>query len=245
MIAVDGVPAAGEIVVISIRREHIVDVVIESLEGYERPVFIPLRGMVEHHIQNDLDAGRMKITDQRPQLIPLVVVLLLRAIARIGGKIADSVISPVIDQFLSIKVPAVLHLVKLEDRHHLHCRDPEPLQIRNFLPESLKCTWRRHAGALSHSEAAHMELIDHQILHRNRLVVIVPVIGCPDDPRTILRHIVLLPPDPLPCHGLRIDVEQLMLPVEQQSLLRVPWSVHRICILKPGNIKAEHDHRPD
>ena len=48
----------------------------------------------------------MEIADQRPQLVPLVVILLLRAIARIGGKIADSVISPVIDQFLSIKVPA-------------------------------------------------------------------------------------------------------------------------------------------
>ena len=64
MIAVDGIPAAGEIIVIPIRRQHIVDVVVEPLEGYERPVFISLRGMVENHIQNDLDACRMKITDQ-------------------------------------------------------------------------------------------------------------------------------------------------------------------------------------
>ena len=232
MIAVDGVPAAGKIVVIPIRRQHIVDVVVEPLERYERPIFISLRSMVENHIQNDLDARRMEIADQRPQLVPLVVILLLRAIARIGGKIADSVISPVIDQFLSIKVPAVLHLVKLEDRHHLHCRDPEPLQIRNFLPESLKCAWRRHAGTLSHRETAHMELINHQILHRNRLVIIIPVIGGPDDPRTVFRHIVLLPPDPLPCHGLRIDVEQLVPPVKQQSLLRIPWAIYRVGVLK-------------
>ena len=56
MITVHNVSTATEIVVVCIRRKHIVHVIVYSLEGEARSHLISLSGMVEHYIKNDLYA---------------------------------------------------------------------------------------------------------------------------------------------------------------------------------------------
>ena len=55
VIAVQGVAAAAEIIVFSVRGKHIVNVIVKSLKGKERSFFIPLCRMIEYHIQDYLD----------------------------------------------------------------------------------------------------------------------------------------------------------------------------------------------
>ena len=55
MVAVDRVAAAGKVVVVPLRRQHVVDIVVEALEGNELSVLIPLRRMVEYNVKDHLD----------------------------------------------------------------------------------------------------------------------------------------------------------------------------------------------
>ena len=55
MIAVQRVPAAAEVVIRSVRGQHIVDVVVKALKTERRTHLVPFSGMVEHHIQDDVD----------------------------------------------------------------------------------------------------------------------------------------------------------------------------------------------
>ena len=96
MVAVQGIATAAEIVIFSVRRQHIVDVVVKAFEGKEGAVFISLGSMVKHYVQKYLDTVLVKDTDQVFQLITLPVILCAGSVAGVGGEEADCVISPVI-----------------------------------------------------------------------------------------------------------------------------------------------------
>ena len=64
MIAVQRIAAAAEIIIPAIRREHVIDPVVKALETEAGTLFIALRRMIEHHVQNDLDPVFMERPDQ-------------------------------------------------------------------------------------------------------------------------------------------------------------------------------------
>ena len=96
MIAVQGVAAAAEIVIIPIGRQHVVDVVVKALEGEEGAHLIALGGVVKDHIQDDLDPIVVEGFDQLLELITLHVPLGRGGIAGVGGKEAYGIVAPVI-----------------------------------------------------------------------------------------------------------------------------------------------------
>ena len=97
VIAVQRIAAAAEIIISAIRRQHIINVIVKAFKGNEGAVLIALRRMVEHHVQNDLDARICQRPDQLLQFRSFPVVLIGRRIAGIGCKKADGAVAPVIE----------------------------------------------------------------------------------------------------------------------------------------------------
>ena len=64
MIAVHDVATAAEIIVVAIRRQHVIDIVINALEAEARSHLISFCRVVEHNIQNDLDAIFLELANQ-------------------------------------------------------------------------------------------------------------------------------------------------------------------------------------
>ena len=129
MVAVEGVAAAAEIIILPVRREHVIDPVVKALEAEARPLFVALRRMIEHHVQDHLDPVFMQRPDQLLEFRPLPVVLAGRRIAGIRRKKADRIVPPVIQQLLSVRFPGVHGFVKFKYRHQLHRVDAKLLQI--------------------------------------------------------------------------------------------------------------------
>src|SRR5262249_58752294 len=63
MIAVDRVAAAGEVEVLAVRAEHVINLIVQPAEGIGAAAVVPLAGMIEDDIENDLDARFMKCPD--------------------------------------------------------------------------------------------------------------------------------------------------------------------------------------
>ena len=127
VVAVQGVSAAAEIVIVSLGGEEVVNIVVEALEGEEGPVLVALRRVVEDHVQVDLDPVFVAVLDEPLELVALPVVLQAGGVAGIGGEEADGVVAPVVVELLPVHQPGVLHLVELEDGHQLHGVDPQLL----------------------------------------------------------------------------------------------------------------------
>ena len=54
MVAIEGIAAAAEIIILSIRRQQIVNIIVEALEREKRPSLVAFGGVVEHYVQIDL-----------------------------------------------------------------------------------------------------------------------------------------------------------------------------------------------
>ena len=56
MVAIQGIAAAAEIIIVPIRRKHIVDIIIKPFKGEARAMLVPFRRVIEHHVKNTLNA---------------------------------------------------------------------------------------------------------------------------------------------------------------------------------------------
>ena len=88
--------------------------------------------------------------------------------AGVGREEADGIIAPVVQKFSSIHYPPVAQLVKFEDGHQLDGIDPQVLQIRDLLSDSLKGSRRADPG-IHHGKSPDMHL---------SLIHIYPVACC-------------------------------------------------------------------
>ena len=200
--------------------------------------------MVEHHIQNDLDAVLLQDPDQPLQLGALPVVLHLGGVAGVGSKKAHRVVSPVVDQLPAVHHPLVGHLVKFEDGHQLHRIDPQGLQIGQLLQQALKGARMGHPGGGMPGEAPHMDLVDDQVLERKAGgVKIPPVKALPHHPGVVglpLRQAAA--PYALSGHRPGVWVQQKAAGIKAQAAGRVIRPVHPIGVLKLFNIQAKDNH---
>ena len=125
MVAVQGIAAATEIIVIPVRCQHIVNVIVKSFEGKAGSSLISLRRVIKYHIQNTLNAILMKGADQFFQFRSFFIIFHLRRVTGVGCKEAHRVVAPVIHHRFVVHHPVISHLVKLKDWHQLHCVDPQ------------------------------------------------------------------------------------------------------------------------
>ena len=75
MVAVKGIAASAEIVVLPSRREHVVDTVVNALETHKGPVLVSLRGVVKDDVQIDLDLVVLEQLDELLELGSFLIVL--------------------------------------------------------------------------------------------------------------------------------------------------------------------------
>ena len=137
MVAVEGVVAAGEVQVAAriVGVEQVVDAVVQSPVGEGGSVRAPLGRVVEHHVQDHLDAGGVQGLDHLLELAHLAARLRSRGVAALGGEQADRVVGPVVDQRLTRSRSGGV-LVRFGHRQQLDRGHAHLAQIRDALREA-------------------------------------------------------------------------------------------------------------
>ncbi len=244
MIAVERIAAAGEIVVIPLGGEQVVDVVVKALEGEEGAHLIALGGVVEHHVQVYLDPPLLAGPDEVFQLVPLPVILGGGGVAGVGGEKAHRAVAPVVIELLPVHLPVVQHLVELENGHELNGVHPQLLKVVQLFHQSGEGAGAGHPRGGVLGEAAHVELVDDEVLRGDEgLAHIAPV-------KVVLHHpglVVLamgsgIAPAALAGDRLGVGVQQIAAFVKNQALFRLVGAVNPVGVLKFLDVQLEHNH---
>mmetsp|Transcript_66841 Transcript_66841/g.196206 ORF Transcript_66841/g.196206 Transcript_66841/m.196206 type:complete len:915 (-) Transcript_66841:209-2953(-) len=169
-VGVDRVAAPSVVAVVLAGHQ----VVVLLRDGGQRvPVALApcaLAGVVEHHVQDHLDAVAVQLADQRLELDDSSVVVRLRGEAVHGHVVRAGGVAPVVAQvLLGLRVQARAGgLVVLEDRQQLHAVDAHAEQVRDLLQEAAEGPGAVlpvvHAAVGVLRETAHMRLVDHKVL---------------------------------------------------------------------------------
>ena len=95
---VEGVPGPGEIHVFSrlFRREPVISGIIHAAKTQRRPEMISFRGMIINHVEDHLDAGRVKIAHHALELGDLLAHHAAARVFRLRREETDCVVAPVI-----------------------------------------------------------------------------------------------------------------------------------------------------
>ena len=158
VVGVERVAAAG---VVGVPRaavfEDVVGRVVDAAEAERRPVLIALGGVVEHHVENDLDAGPVQRLDHVAELVHRAERVLARAVRLVRREERDRRVAPVVD----LARRTVLG-VELEHRQQFDRGDAELLEVRNLLDQAGVGAARllADAGARMAGEAADVHLVD-------------------------------------------------------------------------------------
>jgi hypothetical protein len=154
-----GVAGAGVVFVgARVVFQEVVELIVEPPPANRRAPFVPLRGVVEHHIEDDLDAGLVEGLDHLLELANLPAPVVVVGVEPVWGHEGRRVVAPVVAQRLAgVRVDAVqLVLVELLDGHQLDGRDPEVREVGNFFGEPAKGPGGLHIGALVGGKAANV-----------------------------------------------------------------------------------------
>ena len=137
--------------------EDVVRLVVQTAEAQRRPAVVAFRRVVEHDIENDLDAGPVQRLDHIAKFIHRAKRILTRAVGLVRRKERDRRIAPVID----FSRRAVLG-IELEHRQQFDGRDAELLEIGNLLDQTGigPAFVLSDAGTGMAGEAAHVHFID-------------------------------------------------------------------------------------
>ena len=195
--------------------------------------------MVEDYVQNNFDPLLLQALDHFLELRALFVVLDRSGIGRIRREESDGIISPVLQKHLSIVASGVDTFIKFEDRHQLDRCHSEFLQIRDLLDDPREGSRILHAGCLVPGKSADMHLVDDRILHgRIGKIVFSPVIGLLDDSGMVIRFRLGGAPGSLPGHSFGIGIQDQLILVKIQSLLRVIGAVELVGVFKLFHIQS-------
>ena len=140
MVTVQSVATATEIVIISVWGEHVINVVVQSLEADGFALFVALRGMVEYNVQDDFNTVGMKLTNQRLKLSALLVVFIGCRIAAVRCKESDCIVAPAFEKLFAVNSTGIHGFVKFKDRHEFYRVDPEFFKVWDFFHQAGKST---------------------------------------------------------------------------------------------------------
>ena len=100
-------------------------------EAQRRPAVVAFGGVVEHDVEDDLDARPVQRLDHVAELVHRAERIPARAVGLVRREERDRRIAPVVD----LARRAVLG-VELEHRQQLHRGDPELLEIGDLLDQA-------------------------------------------------------------------------------------------------------------
>ncbi len=146
----------------------------------------PSRGVVEHHVEDDLDA---RLVERLHHLLELAHGVRRRPVAGVRGLRREErhrLVAPEVAQRLSGEEVAPRHVALLElgHRHQLDRRDAQLAQVRDLLDDAAEGTRVRDARARVAREPAHVHLVDDRVGERDvERVLVAPVELLVDDAR--------------------------------------------------------------
>ena len=98
---------------------------------------IALVGVVEHHIQDDLDARPVQGFHHITEIREMAACARRLAITAVRREEADGAVAPEIAQSLAVRSGAHRKIgIELECRQKFHCSDAERLQVRDLLDDA-------------------------------------------------------------------------------------------------------------
>ena len=245
MIAVQRIAAAAEIVIISFRCEHIINLVVKTFETEGFSQFISFGSMVEYDIEDNFDPVLMKITDQFLQFSSFTVMFRLGSVAGIRGKEIDGIISPVFKKAFAVYGAGVHILVKFKDRHQLHGIDAKLLKIRDLFSQTCKSSRVCNPGRGILCKATDMELINDEITDLAcGLRHILPVEGILYNAGMVASDF-LLAPFALTCDSFGVRIQKDFCLVKDVTLLGFVRTINAVTIFDVFNIQSHDDHGID
>jgi hypothetical protein len=160
VLAIHRVAAAGQILIAElVRRQPVIRRVIDALEAQHRAGFAAFGGVVEDHVQNDLDLRAMQRVHHGLELAHRV----LHGVLVRGGKPGDRIVAPVIRQAASA------HELLGQERltgQQLHRGHPQGLEVGDDRlrrePEVLAPALGRHER-MQLGIALDVQLVDHRV----------------------------------------------------------------------------------
>ena len=246
MVAVEGIAAAAEVVVVSSGRLCVIDIAVYPLEGEKRAVPVSLCRVVEDHIQDHFDPLILEEPDHLLEFVSFLVVLDGCGIGCIGGIESHCIVSPVFQQKFSVVAPGIDQFVELEDRHQLHGSDAQILEIRDLLYDPCKSAGILDAGRLMSGKSTNVHLINDGILHRRAQKVIRSPVVC------FLHHsgVILFfrsgsAPGPLAGHGSGVGIQHQLILVKIHASGRIIRAVQLVGIFKFFHIQSGDKDRID
>ncbi len=132
MVAVDGIAAAGEVGVgAALGVDDVIDAVVQPAQRQGPPLFVPLAGVVEDHVEDHLDAGGVQGLDHLLEFAHLGPGRQVDRVGGLGGEKAQRMVAPeVVQRFPGQGVLTVIvGFVEFGDRQQFHGGDAKFLQV--------------------------------------------------------------------------------------------------------------------
>ena len=228
VVAVHRVAAAGVVEVpAGLRLEDVVGRVVEAPPAERGAALVALARVVEHHVEDDLDA---RFVERLHHLLELARGVRRRPVAGVRGLRREErhrLVAPEVAQRLSGEEVAPRHVALLElgHRHQLDRRDAQLAQVRDLLDDAAEGTRVSDARARVAREPAHVHLVDHRVGERDvERVLVAPVELLVDDARAQALEASLrgvdLAPDVEAGHRLPVRVDEELRAVEAEHVRR-------------------------
>ena len=112
--------------------EDVVRAVVQPAEALRRAVLAAFRRVVEHHVENHLDAGAMQRLHHVAELVDRPERILPRAVRLVRREERHRLVAPVVDAPVARRDGL---RVELEDGQQLHRGDAQLLQVGNLLDQ--------------------------------------------------------------------------------------------------------------
>ena len=211
----------------SVRSQHIVNVVVKAFERKARTEFISFGSVVEDNVEDHFDTIVVEILDQCLKFKSFAVIFHGGTVACIWRKETDRIISPEVNEFVFIDQSDVTHLVKFEDWHQLYCIDSKLFQIRNLFAQTFEGTAVFNTGTFIHGKSADVKFIDDQVFHRNGMVTLAaPVkVGMYYAGAVTVLGVVHMSPLALSGDGACVRIQENLIFIEAEPFLLIIRSV--------------------
>ena len=239
--------------------QTVIRAVVDATKTKRRPELVRLRGVVIDDVEDDFDARRMQRLDHRLEFVHVT----RRAIPRVRREEADRVVTPIVAQPIlneTAVVDEVMHGHQLDGGH---AETAEVIDHRRCGETRERAAQRRRHLRMLDRETAHVELVDHHIVARDRGgAVVAPGERTVDHlafrhgaraVATIERQVAAMTADGVPEDGIapaqrtgdmtRVRIEEELVRIEPQARFRSVGPVHAVAIERPrarlGKIAVE------